>query len=619
MSIASQNFSSGALSVKSDGFHRVGLFLIWLSATTIAVFFALIIKDSTVLGDLYIPRTNDSFYHARRILDAALGDAGLYQFEERINPPDGIWVPWPWGYDYLMAKLLQLTLWIRPGTDAMAVLAYVPVAWIGINAGLFLACASALGLSMQMRLLAMVAFALSPLTQLLHGIAMIDHHFVEHTFVLLTIWLGLDWMKRPAARGPAIGLGIALGTALAFHNGLFLLQLIPLCTLGLLWVRGQLPSYTTVLSFALALFLTTLASVLPSEPFQAGMFAFGYLSWFHFYVSLCTSSIIVLMGWRPYSRRQAAVLSIVAAVLAIPMLAQFGLGATFLSGGISVLQHITEAQSPLRLFTETMGPTETASYYSWLLLLTPVVLAFGVYSFVTSAGPVRIYFAAASVLGIGLMLTQFRFYYMGMFALIAGVFLIVDLVRERRGWHHGMTFVIAFGLLVLAYQPSLRQRLFTVYAIAADPEYQSAISIFFKLESACAENPGLVLANNDDGNAILFHSDCSVIANNFFLDSEDQARVDEITRLMKSSPGELLAAEPRISYLFIRRDDFSHESDGGRLELDMDSQIIAEVFAADQLPAGFELISSVYAMPAPDADLVTHARLYRLTRPATGN
>ena len=45
----------------------------WLGATLITVFFALLLRDSAVIDGVYLPRTNDSLYHARRILDAAVG------------------------------------------------------------------------------------------------------------------------------------------------------------------------------------------------------------------------------------------------------------------------------------------------------------------------------------------------------------------------------------------------------------------------------------------------------------------------------------------------------------------------------------------------------------------
>src|SRR5688572_1259000 len=173
----SRGARGGALAYAVDG-------LIFVGGALIAVFFALLVRDSTIIDGVYLPRGNDSFYHARRILDAAIGSRGFYQFDDRLHVPDGAWIPWPWAYDWLMAKATQLALRIDPTLDPVAFISYVPVAWIFVNAALFLAMARAIGLSRQMQLLAMLCFALSPLTQLLHSIGMVDHHYIELTFVL---------------------------------------------------------------------------------------------------------------------------------------------------------------------------------------------------------------------------------------------------------------------------------------------------------------------------------------------------------------------------------------------------------------------------------------------------
>src|SRR5262245_18325539 len=148
------------LSVPARPFASIA---IWAAATVITVFFALLLKDSAVVEGIYLPRTNDSLYHARRILDAAVG-AGFYQFDERLHAPDGAWIPWPWAYDYLMAKVAQVALWIQPLVDPLAVISYAPVVWILVNAALFMAICSAVGLPTEMRLLAMLCFVVSPLT-----------------------------------------------------------------------------------------------------------------------------------------------------------------------------------------------------------------------------------------------------------------------------------------------------------------------------------------------------------------------------------------------------------------------------------------------------------------------
>ena len=135
----------------------------------------------------------------------------------------------------------------------------------------------------------MLCFALSPLTQFLHAIGMIDHHYIEHTFVLATIWLGLRWFENPASTARAVALGATLGLACAFHNGLFILQLVPLTAVFVLWVRNTAPPRAALRGFAVALLVTTQLILLPSEPYRRLMFEFGLLSWFHFYIAVCTS------------------------------------------------------------------------------------------------------------------------------------------------------------------------------------------------------------------------------------------------------------------------------------------------------------------------------------------
>lgn len=589
---------------------RTGTVALWLSASLVAVFFAVLEKNTALVNGFWIPRGNDSFYHARRILDAAVGTRGLYQFDERLHVPDGAWISWPWAYDYLLAKATQLALWIAPSLDPMAFLAYVPVAWIFVNAALFLAAARAIGLSREMQALAMLCFAISPLTQLLHWIGMIDHHFVEHTFVLLSAWLGLGWLKRPDDLRNPVAFGITLGVATAFHNGMFVLQLFPLITTTILWLRSSAPPARSLRAFGIALVISTLLMLLPSEPFRRGMFEFGLHSWFHLYVAGCTAATLCYLTWRPVSRRTVAGLAALCAVLALPLGAQIAGGSSFLTGSFSVLSEVLEVRSPYRMFTETMGPVATAGYYSWLLLLAPVLIVYYGYRLVRDSSPEHVYFAVLVVLGLGLLLAQMRLHYFGYFGLIVGTLLIVDEIGRRRSWHRGLTFTASFGLLVLAFQPALRERLFVAYAPSSDPDYAAAMSLFFDLERLCAEEPGTVLSNTNDGSPILFHTDCSVIANNFILRPEDEAHIAAVRRLMQLAPGEILAERPDIKYLLIRAKDFVAEEEGGSYLL---SYPIAQQLLTDAAPPpGFKLIANVNRKFADDAPAVVYARLFKV-------
>lgn len=595
--------------------RRLVLLGIWLVASLIAVFFALVLRDSTIVGNVYIPRGNDSFYHARRILDAATG-RGFYQFDPRLHAPDGAWIPWPWGYDYLMAKATQLALWLKPSLDPVMFICYVPVAWIFVNAGLFLAATGAVRLSLGMRAVAMLCFALSPLTQLLHAIGMVDHHYVEHTFVLLNLWLGLRWFERRDDASRAIALGVALGAAPAFQNGLFVLQTIPLACVFLLWLRKQAPSARALTSFGIALLVVTQIILLPSEPYRRGMFEFGLLSWFHFYVALCTGVVMIAMGRLTYSRKNLGLLLGLAALLAAPLAAQVWSAAGFLSGKFSILDQIVEVQSPYRLFVDVFGPMQTVSYYSWLLLLAPVLLAFYAYRTLREVEPQRLFYAVAVTFGLAMLLDQFRFYYFGFFGLVTGSLLLVDRLRAHFRWHGGATLVATLAAIVLAYQPALRHRLFFVYAVGEEVEYASAFALFLDLGKLCAEDPGTVLASNDDGNAILYHTQCSVIANNFVLRPEDAAKIDETRRLMQLSPEELRVRRPDIKYLLLRARDFS-VIENGRPVIANGNRMAKELLVDEHPPPGYTLIKTVNRRLGRDGIAHLYARLYKVTPVAT--
>jgi hypothetical protein len=585
---------------------------IWLIAVVITVFFALVDSDATIIGGAYFPRGNDSFYHARRILDAAIGARGFYQFDDRLHVPDGAWIPWPWAYDYLMAKALQLALWLNPTLDPVAFISYVPVAFITVNAALFLAATGTLGLSREMRLLAMLCFALSPLMQLLHVIGMVDHHYVEHTFVLLGVWLGLRWFARPENTWRAAQLALALGFAPAFHSGLFILQLVPLGALFLLWLRNSTPSAAALRTFAIVLPASALLAALPSEALRRGMFEFGLLSWFHVYVAVCTATAVAFMARRSFSRLNVGFFLLLCAALAAPLGAQLVSGAGFLSGKFSILEHIVEVQSPYRLFTEIFGARETLSFYSSLLFVAPALLAFYAYKSLVSRQPQQLYFAVFVVFGLALLLDQFRFHYFGFFALIAGTLLIVDTLRERFRWHRGAIFTGTLAAIFVAYQPALRDRLFVVYAPGADSEYASAMSIFLRLRDVCANTPGTVLASPDDGSAILFHSECSVIANNFILRPEDEQHIGEVKRLMLLSPARLREERPDVKYIFVRVRDFSVLE--GDVAYIVENNEIAKALLVDPLPPeGYTLIATVRRRIGADGVAGVYARLYGIS------
>jgi len=571
---------------------RWATLMLWLVATAIGVFLSLLVIDSAFYEGEYIPMGNDSFYHARRMLDTAVGDRGFYQFDERTHAPDGGWIPWPWAYDYLMGQAAWLAQWLRPATDPLGFLSYVPVIWLAVNAALFLAAAGQAGLTLTYRATAMLAFALAPFVQLMHMVGKVDHHFVEFTFVLLVTWLGLRWFSAKQSRASAIGLGLALGLAPGFHNGLFILQIPVLLCVGLLWLRGERLARRDLHALALTLVAATVVIVLPSEPFRQGLFEFGLLSWFHLYAAVCTSVVLVFVGWRAYDKKSLLTLVGVCLALALPLLGQLTLGAAFLSTDISILTGVLEAMSPYTLFFHEFGPLRTVAHYSWLLLLAPVLLVYYLWSASQRTSPRDLFFAVMAVFGLAFLLAQFRFNYFGLFSLIVGSLLVAQRIAAKLRWHGGFVVVGLLAGVLIAYQPPLRQHLFAVYALGAAPMYERARPLFMDLAERCEQEPGIVLANANDGNYVLFHTECSVISNNFRLTSEDERKIAQIETMMRLSPDALREYQPDVRYLLLRTSDFIIERDG-RLEIDRSAPLARVLLSSSEPPDGFELIQTI--------------------------
>jgi len=589
--------------------------LIWVVACAIAIFFATLLVDSAIIDGIYIPRTNDSLYHARRIVDAAVGSRGFYEFDDRLQVPDGTWISWPWAYDYLMSRVATLGVWLNPGSDPLAVVFYMPVAWILVNAALLLAICRAVRLSTPMQALALLCFALSPLTQLLHSVGMLDHHYVEQTFVLLTVWLGMRWFEDLENPRRAIALGAVLGLAPAFHNGLFILQLVPLGTLFILWLRGAALPAKNLRAFAIALLVVTQLILLPSEPYRRGMFEFGLLSWFHFYVATCTAVAVLFFAHTRFTPRRLALFVVLCAALVLPLAGQAVGGAGFLSKSFSILGVISEAQSPYTLYTVVFGPDATLAYYSWLLFAAPVVAAFFLYRTTRETVGARLYFALAAGCGLLLFLTQFRLHYFGLFALLTGPLLAIDALRIRYRWHTGVTFAATFAALALAYQPPLRERLFVFNAPGSATDYATVLPLYLQLAPLCAEDPGVVLASSDDGSGILFHTECSVIANNFILRPPDATHISEIARLVALAPEEIVKQRPDVKYVLLRARDFLTPVDDG-LVLSRENPVAQQLLTNAEPPPGFELIQTVKLQTGPEEkDIAIFARLFKVHSP----
>lgn len=589
----------------------------WLLTSVVAVTLALLVKSASYVDGEYIPAGIDSFYHARRILDAAIGERGFYQFDNMIHVPEGSWINWPWGYDYLMATLLSFALWLRPSLDPMTFLAYVPVAWVCFNMGLLALIARRMNLSPSLTAVAMLGYAMFPLTQTLHGVGNIDHHYVELTFVLATLWAGLGYFSTERKPRAAVILGIVLGLASAFHNGLFILQIPVLLCFFVLWLRGQMPGMHSLYRFTAALVGSTLLVLLPSEPFQDMQFQFWTLSWFHLYIASCSAIGVLFLGLRKFTMHNVGLLVILGVVLVSPLFAKILTGAAFLGGDLIYLDQITEVKSPISRMTDMGGMLWLAAFYSYLVFLTPVLILLFAFRGAQSREPQSIYFSICVVLGLILLLTQIRFNPFGTWALLIPSALLVQELSKRFGISMLATTAGALLIVAFVFQAALKNRLIRKYPAGLDLEYAASRSLFKSLAESCAADPGVVISYSDDGHYIRYHTECSVIANNFIMTPQHEEKILEVDRKMQLDPEQFLQQVTDVDYVFVRMFGSFEEGPNGiqaspiERIVSRNSPLFIGLTFGDDIPPEYQLIDEI---PVGGGRDFAFARVYKIVR-----
>lgn len=542
------------------------LTLIGIVGCVLAFITAMNFLPASLVDGHYIPVGNDAFYHARRILDAVASSGPVYEFDPYIHYPEGSWIVWPWGYDYFMARIVEAGLWLFGAREPMTVLAYLPVLALPITIGLILAIASALRLSMLMRTLVVLSFGVSPLTQALHGVGAVDHHFVEHIFLLLTVLLGMLWMRNPRDARWAACLGITLGVAVAFHNGLFILQLPVLVALAVAWWRRLEIDRRSTALFAAGLVTATVLAALPSHAFRQGLFEFYVLSWFHVYVAFCTATVAVMLSRADYSRRSLILIAAIAVALAIPLATQAISGGSFVVARLDVLKNVDEIQSPLRLALDVDGAGRISRLYGLLVWLSPLLLVVSVLQIFRERSAAFILFWSASAFTLVLLMLQLRFFYFGSIALYIVPFWCLEQISIARPELRKGVVALSCLLMAVAIVPSVRLHLFKRPSAGLDPLYEVTRSMYPILASACSASPGLVLASSDQGHYVRYHTGCSVIANNFRLTPQHAAKIQEMERLYSLSPQELLSQAPQVRYIVVTMTGIYRRAPDGKLE-----------------------------------------------------
>ena len=398
----------------------------------------------------------------------------------------------------------------------------------------------------------------------------IDHHFAELLWTLGTLSAGI-WFFRSGAPSYAAGivLGCVLGTALAIHNSLFILQVPVVLTLALFWLQGAaFPDRARILGFAGALLVTTTLMCIPSEPWRRGIFEFYTLSWFHFYIATCVAVFSVLLSRLPRSGRNIAILGLAAGAALIPLFGALSFGSEFVSGELASIRDIIEAKSPYEMY-RNYGEEMSTRILSWMMWLTgPMLLLNLWWAFRLRASELR-FVALVGVLGLALMQFQFRFALFGAASMLLTPLLLAGFMAERLPERRIEALLASVLLFGFAFYPTLKNWQ-TRWLLSGDQAYTWVRPAFPALKSACDERPGVVLADIDAGHWIRYHSECSVIGDVFLLTPLHGAKALESARLLRLTPAELVAESRDIRYVFARQSTGLFLDESGRERPDLE-------------------------------------------------
>jgi asparagine N-glycosylation enzyme membrane subunit Stt3 len=589
---------------------------LWLLIGLIAAGVCSLTWPAAHLGDEYVPYANDSFYHARRILDTVEDPASFYQFDTRIHAPEGSLLTWPWAYDYAMAWLVRAGLALGVSDSPIGILIWLPVLAVFVSMGLMLLLARRLGLAAPYIVIAGLAAALSPLTQYLHSVGQIDHHYAEYIFVLATLTCGLRWLQRPDDGRAAIIVGAVLGAAPGINNGLFILQLPVLATLLVLWLQNIRMPMRTALRFAGGLLVTTLAIVIPSLPFRLGLFEYYTLSAYHLYVAACTAAVVITVAGVERNTRNIAVLVGAGIVLLLPLAHQIVMARGFLAGMTQRLDAIMEMRPLPPMLLTSAGRASLARMYSLLVFLVPATTIYCAWRGWRERATPRLLFWIGCLFGLTLMLTQVRLQYFGSFAIYLPLLLLAEACSVRWEHRHKLVVLSTALLFLLAYWMPVRHTLIAPLPIGGDPTFRAMRPILEDLRKACAEDPGIVLADNDAGHLIRYYTECSVIANNFLLTPQHEQKVRQIDYLTSVPANAFPGAAPFVRYILVRpvnvvraRHETRYTSFSQR-EAPLISDLLLKPL--DEVPSNYVLIEQANISMSNLEGAVPYIRLFKM-------
>jgi hypothetical protein len=573
--------------------------LLWLVGSMLMIFLTLTTLTMGYVDGHYIPGTPDSLYHARRVLDSLMSGAPIAQFDSKIHVPEGSWITWPWGYDTALVYICRLFGPFANEDAANRILMNIPPAASPIAIALVVTIARQLALPFALAVLLVLSFAALPIGYMHFAVGDIDHHFAELLWTLATYSAGL-WFFRAKSKSYASGivLGAVLGSALAIHNGLFILQIPIALALGYFWLRGAgLPERRQVIAFAASLFVTTLLVCIPSEPWQRGFFEFYTLSWFHFYVSACVAGFSVALVLTSMNRKGVVCVFLAALIALAPLVSTLAFAGEFVTAELNTITYIQEARSPYKVGMN-QGHFGAVGHFTWLLWLTLPMLLLNMW-WIWKARSAALQFAATmGALSLALLQMQYRFGIFGELAMLLTPLLAISSVLDSRPFTRAQwaaMIAACWALYAAAFYPAAGTWTSIWYA-GSSPAYFNLRSAFPVLKELCRERPGIVLGDIDTGHWVRYHTDCPVIANVFLLTKQHAEKAFESARLMELSPAALVDANRNVRYVWahhsvevLTKRDKSESLDLDSLRQNMNPLETALLGPVDKIPPQYKL------------------------------
>jgi hypothetical protein len=305
-------------------------------------------------------------------------------------------------------------------------------------------------------------------------------------------------------------------------------------------------------------------------------------------------------------------------LLLAPLLGQMGLADRFLARDFGALASIHEAQSFLSMLREPAGARTVSALYSLLVWFAPLMIAGCLWALWRRPDPRLTFYYVSAAGGLAMLLAMFRFHDYGSFALFLTPLLWFDRLAASRRLPAKRAALVAALVALVAYAPSIRYLFISNPGPGGEPYYAVTRAIYPALADACRKNPGIVLASNNDGHYIRFHTDCSVIATNFLVTRQDETALTETQRLLSLTPAGLLADGAPVRYVLARGQAMLMTGPGGALSFADQAttarftpRLASELLFADQASLGprFRLIAEL-RLDGPGA--YPYARLFEV-------